>query len=501
MAMDTFGRYEILEELGSGAMGTVYRARDPKIGRIVAIKTIRAFGARPGEDDEYRQRFFREAQAAGNLSHPGIVTIFDVGEGEAAQTPYIVMEYIAGRTLESHLSVENNQPLSPDTSIDLVRQLAEALDYAHAQNIVHRDIKPANILVTPEGRAKITDFGVARLTHSEFTVRGQLIGTPAYMSPEQLKGDPADGRSDLFSLGVILYWLLTGEKPFAGDATSAIAKILYRDPDPVTRFNPSLGAEYDRVVNRALAKDPAARYQRGNEFAKDLSSVRLGAAPPLPPIPSVEAPKTNRLFRGAARHNALEKTVLLNPSDSSAEPTADPASHPTGGNRRKILVTAAMAAIGLSALLGFSALLLRPKSKPALAAHESPATPKKETSKWNVLSARKTSETAPARKASDTAAFQILCWHDFDSANLSVWVANTLVYETKLKSGRRLSGYLSAAAYAPPGKHVVRVQIISERGAYDQVRTIDADLAEGKEKTLEITCDELKGELNLAWQN
>ena len=147
--MDKLGRYEILEELGRGAMGTVYRARDPKIGRIVAIKTIRSFGASPGQDEEYRRRFFREAQAAGNLSHPGIVTIYDVGEDDSTQTPYIVMEYIAGRTLENWLAGETGHSPSIETSLDLVGQLAEALDYAHEQNIVHRDVKPANIIVNP----------------------------------------------------------------------------------------------------------------------------------------------------------------------------------------------------------------------------------------------------------------------------------------------------------------------------------------------------------------
>ena len=228
--MQQLGRYEVLEELGHGAMGTVYRARDPKIERVVAIKTVRVIGTTPEQETEYRRRFFREAQAAGKLSHPGIVTIHDVGEDEATQTPYIVMEYVEGRTLESLLTEPGLERPSLTASLELIKQVAEALDYAHTYSIVHRDIKPANIMVTAEGRAKITDFGIAKLTQSEFTVPGQILGTPAYLSPEQLKGIPIDGRSDLFALGVILYWMLTGQKPFAGDTSTVLTCLAISGP-------------------------------------------------------------------------------------------------------------------------------------------------------------------------------------------------------------------------------------------------------------------------------
>ena len=511
--MDKLGRYEILEELGRGAMGTVYRARDPKIGRIVAIKTILAFGAHAGKDDEYRQRFFREAQAAGNLSHPGIVTIHDVGEEETTKVPYIVMEYIAGRTLENLMTAEDSQRPSVEVSLDLVRQLAEALDYAHSQNIVHRDIKPANIMVTPEGRAKITDFGVARLTHSEFTVQGQLIGTPAYMPPEQLKGDPVDGRSDLFSLGVILYWLLTGEKPFAGDATTVIAKILYREPAPVTHFNPSLGPEYDRMVSRALAKEPAARFQRGKEFAEELGYLRAGQTPPHRPNPVVDARSKVTLPPWSPGSTVLEKTLPLDSAGPSTLPTPQQASQGRGGSARKSLTK--LAVIGITAMIFFSALLFRTMNDPSprvnksvVASKKSVATTKRSIAATNkaapsvsVLPARESSDT-PARKPSESATLQILCWHDFDSAELSVWVDNDLVYETKLEvTGKRISGYHSATVYVPSGKRTVRVQVKSNRDSYNETRTIDADLVQAEERTLEITCNEFENDFHLAWQN
>ena len=490
ITMDRLGRYEILEELGRGAMGKVYRARDPKIGRVVAIKTVRAFGARPGEDEQYRQRFFREAQAAGNLSHPGIVTIYDVGEEETTQIPYIVMEYVAGRTLESWLTDDSRQRSSLDTNIDLVRQLAEALDYAHAQNIVHRDIKPANIIVTLEGRAKITDFGVARLTQSEFTVEGQLIGTPAYMSPEQLKGEPVDGRSDLFSLGVILYWLLTGEKPFVGDATTVIVKILYGDPTPVSHLNSSLGSEYDCVVSRALARDPTARYQRGKQLAQELDHLRAGKIAPARPNPLANASPKDTLSQTSPHSTAPEKTVLLSSLNTLIFPWAQRWSQRAGrGARTKVT----LASVIVSVSFGLSALLFL-RSKPAPSVTKSIAATKKAASGVSYLPRHKVS--------SDPAILQIRCWHDFDSADLSVWVGNDLVYGTTLKvSRKRTHSYLSTAVYAPQGNHTIRVQVKSNRSRYYQTKVIDGDLAKDRENTLEITCSEFDNDLRLEWQN
>src|SRR5262245_15475458 len=273
--MQHLGRYEILAELGRGAMGTVYQARDPRIARVVAIKTI-SVQAAEGTDEEYRQRFFREAQAAGKLAHPGIVTIHDIGEDESTRTPYIVMECIDGQTLENKMrSAGQRLPLA--TTLELIKQIADALDYAHAQGIVHRDIKPANIIVTPDERAKIADFGVAKLTLNEYTMPGQVLGTPSYMSPEQLSGEPVTGQSDLFSLGVILYSMLTGDRPFSADTVTALTfQVVYQDPTPVTELNTSLGREFDHVIARVLAKKPADRYQRGSDLASDLDDLSQG---------------------------------------------------------------------------------------------------------------------------------------------------------------------------------------------------------------------------------
>jgi serine/threonine-protein kinase len=263
-----------VSEIGRGAMGTVYKARDPKIDRVVAIKTILLHQTADHEQREFRDRFFVEAQAAGRLLHPGIVTVFDVGEDPETFDPYIVMEYIEGPTLRKLLS-ENNNRLQFDDALQITIELAEALDYAHAQGVVHRDIKPANILISKEGQAKIGDFGIAQLDLAHITVPGRVLGTPAYMSPEQLEGQQVDGRSDLFSLGAILYAVLTGFSPFQGSsATTVCYKVANHEPLEATALVPELPPELDAVIARALAKDPAKRYQRGIEFARDLRQLR-----------------------------------------------------------------------------------------------------------------------------------------------------------------------------------------------------------------------------------
>jgi TonB family protein len=270
------GRYEIVEEVGRGAMGAVYKARDPNIGRIVAIKTILSSVLTGPLADEYRKRFQREARAAGILAHPGIVTVYDVDED--AGTAFLVMEFVTGRTLASALDRGERFPFSG--IYDLGSQLARALRYAHSHGVVHRDIKPANILLTappggaPDTMVKITDFGVAKLSNSQITTVQQMLGTPAFMSPEQCTGAPLDGRSDLFSLGVILYWMATGDKPFVGETLTALSyKIVHAEPIPPRSLNPGMPQRLEKIILRCLAKSPDARYPTGQEIAAELISL------------------------------------------------------------------------------------------------------------------------------------------------------------------------------------------------------------------------------------
>ena len=272
-ATKSFGRYEVLAELGRGAMGVVYKARDPQIGRLVAVKTVSLWGQEPEQETEFRQRFVNEAQAAGRLNHPGIVAVFDVGESPETREPYIVLEFVNGESLAKILSREKKLPLS--RALKLAEEIAEALDYAHAQGVVHRDIKPGNILVNEAGNAKIADFGIAKLNLAHFTLPGRVLGTPAYMAPEQLIGEGVDGRSDVFSLGVILYAMVTGHSPFHGNsATTVCYKVANREPLPVSALDITLPADLDYVIARAMAKDPKERYQRGAEMAADLRMLQ-----------------------------------------------------------------------------------------------------------------------------------------------------------------------------------------------------------------------------------
>jgi serine/threonine protein kinase len=270
--MDRIGRYKIVRELGRGAMGVVYHAIDPNIGRPVAIKTIN-LGAmlNPEEQERMRERLFREARSAGILSHPGIVTIYDVEQqGELA---YIAMEYVDGPTLDQLLS--RAQAVTPQQMFSILAQTAVALDYAHGKGIVHRDVKPANIMIAGDGTAKITDFGIAKITASEqFTMTGSIVGTPHYMSPEQVQGQPVDGRSDQFSLCVIAFEMLTGEKPYTGEhLTTVVYKIVAEEPPSPHRINSTLGPAIETVLRKGLAKKPEARYESCEEFIGALEKA------------------------------------------------------------------------------------------------------------------------------------------------------------------------------------------------------------------------------------
>ena len=277
------GRYVIIREIGRGAMGVVYKAHDPVIEREVAIKAIHLnFQVTDEEKELYLSRFYREAKAAGKLNHPGIVTIYDVDEDKEQSIPFIVMEFLDGTNLQEFTSAGTRLPVEHIRSV--IMQMADALSYAHEHSIVHRDVKSANIIILPDMKAKITDFGIARLPSSDLTRSGQFIGTPNYMSPEQIEGKTqVDGRSDLFSLGVIFYMLLTGERPFLGDSFNTVAyKIVNIDPLPPSAINPEVPAGYNRILMRMLAKDPAARYASGRELFEDLKSLHPSESVPHP---------------------------------------------------------------------------------------------------------------------------------------------------------------------------------------------------------------------------
>jgi len=260
------GRYRILGELGRGAMGVVYKAEDPNLDRVVALKTIILDEDAEGRA-EYHKRFMLEAKAAGKLSHPNIVTTFDCGEHEGIT--YLAMEYLEGTDLRTRLIKDG---VTPAEALGIARQVAEGLAYAHQRGVVHRDIKPGNIMLNARGEAKIMDFGLARMRAADHkTSTGMVLGTPRYMSPEQISGEPVDQRSDIFSLGIVLYEMITGTRLFSGEDMHQVQhSITQFEAVPPSRLVPGLPAMLDFVVARALKKDPAVRYQDADELAADL---------------------------------------------------------------------------------------------------------------------------------------------------------------------------------------------------------------------------------------
>jgi len=275
--MEKIGKYKIIEVLGKGAMGIVYKAMDPDINREVAIKTIHFDTVAEGrEQEEMQQRFMREAQAAGRLTHPNIVMIYDVGR-EGGMT-YIVMQCIEGRSLAKMIGGDERLPV--DYIVRLMTQVCQALDYAHQKGIVHRDVKPANILLDSSGNPFLADFGVARMETSTVTQTGTVMGTPSYMSPEQVMGKKVDKRSDIFSLGVILFELLSGKRPFAGDSiTTVMYRIVHDVPLSLKDVQKDVPAGFDFIVSKALAKDPEQRYQSCLEMAYDFANVTTLPSP------------------------------------------------------------------------------------------------------------------------------------------------------------------------------------------------------------------------------
>jgi eukaryotic-like serine/threonine-protein kinase len=541
---ERFGRYEILAEQGRGAMGIVYKARDPKINRVVAVKTITLAGQPPEEEQEYRERFFREAEAAGRLSHPGIVTIFDVGEEPDTRAPYIVMEFVNGQSLDKLLSGEYRK-LPLETALRLAHELAEALDCAHGQGVVHRDLKPANILVTDEGHAKIADFGIAKLNLATQTLAGRALGTPAYMSPEQLSGESVDGRSDLFSLGVVLYTILTGYRPFQGNSALTVSfKIVNRDPVPATILETQLPQGVDYIINRAMAKDPAQRYQRGMEMALDIQDLVEG----------------RELWSKAKKHDSSTPALMPLGSEAGAAAMPRPAVRPKSQGqghavaervldkmRKNFLVTALL----LAGVLLFAVRVgqfLRPQAPPVehmvgigtaepmpmaqnISNIKAPLAPSKPPSTDNPTTAKPTEASPVAASATpkiphrtravttkadqanlatalSTATLDIEVEHHFAEAHLSIWIDGHLSYSHLLDGVDKkhlvvfhhIQGHEFHAMQVPTGNHHLRVEVTSPANSIDKSGEISGAFAGGNEKMLHVRFDK-HGEMDLSLDN
>jgi eukaryotic-like serine/threonine-protein kinase len=310
------GRYRIQRKLGAGGMADVYLAEDQELGRRVAIKIL---NGRHANDDQFIERFRREAKNAAALNHPNIVSIYD--RGEAEDTYYIAMEFLDGRTLKELIVSRGAAPIN--VAIEYARQILSALRFAHRHGIVHRDIKPHNVLVDSEGRVKVTDFGIARAGTSQMTETGSIVGTAQYLSPEQARGGEVDPRSDLYSLGVVLYELLTGKTPFDGDTPVEIAmKHLSNAPKPPSKLRPEVPPELDKVVLRALAKNPDERYQSADEMEADLERVARGAG-----VAAATVDAATQVLRAPAAATAADSTsaTMIAPPPSARTRVAPPA--------------------------------------------------------------------------------------------------------------------------------------------------------------------------------
>ena len=519
-----FGRYEIVAELGRGAMGVVYKALDPQIGRTVAVKTVSLLGQEPDEEKEFRLRFNHEAQAAGRLHHPGIVAIFDVGENPENGDPYIVLEYVAGESLNRILAREKKLPLG--TALQLVEEVAEALDYAHAQGVIHRDVKPGNILLTEDGHAKIADFGIAKLNLAHFTLPGKVLGTPAYMSPEQLSGEGVDGRSDLFSLGVILYAMVTGHSPFQGNsATTVCFKVANREPVAASALDLTLPRELDEVIARAMAKNPEERYQRGAELAEDVRLVQqmfkpgstttsLRAVAPLATASTgtrnrttrqAAAPGTSRVAQVAKADKAVRTAVrkapirdlILGASTLIVLVFVAAQTRLQVTSSREVSAYVAPAAVGSSPNSA--------KDVPGAAAVGVPATPAPASTpprKRRPPTAHATSPIVVPLSNLDLAV-----QHQFKDATLFVWVDDKLMLTKPLHGAAQkhlvvfngLKGVESETLKVPAGKHVIRVRALSADETVDLSRTASGEFIGGADKALHVTIDKHNTVMKLSW--
>ncbi|WP_296187479.1 serine/threonine-protein kinase [Pseudomonas sp. UBA1879] len=343
--IEQLGKYRIESVLGKGAMGTVYKAYDPHIARVVALKTIRKELLGDGHQEQLISRFQNEAQAAGRLSHPNIVAVYDYGEDDGAA--YIAMEFIDGIALNTRL--RNQEPRQFTQVTGWMRQLLGALHYAHVKGVIHRDVKPANLIITADNEVKVTDFGIARIDTSVLTQTGSMIGTPSYMSPEQFCGEVVDGRSDVFSAGIVLYQLLTGERPFSGSATMVMQQILNQTPVPPSSLNPTLSPQFDTLISRALAKRADDRFASALDFLQALESLSgeqsLGSV-------EIDDDRTRLIIpaslsstglRGAAISSSCEVLATLMPWKNQIRPQLESALSQQIGPLARLLVKRSLA--------------------------------------------------------------------------------------------------------------------------------------------------------------
>jgi Protein kinase domain len=447
------GRYEITGETGRGMMGVVYRAVDPVLGRTVALKTVNIRLAAGDEDRaSFEARFMAEARAAAQLSHPAIVTVHDFGRDAGTDTLYIALEHLEGRTLAEIVRADG--ALHWRRALAIGGRIAGALDHAHQRGIIHRDVKPANIMVLASGEPKLMDFGIAKIDAADLTAPGDFLGTPAYMSPEQATGAEIDGRSDVFSLGAVLYLALTGRRAFDAPTVPGVVARVVHEPAGALEL-PDLPADVESILERCLAKSPASRYARARHLEEDIEDVLAGRPP---------------------RH--LEGWVEVAAPVLAPGPAAGPAAAATGDvvirwvDRLGWRGLAAIAAC--LALIAVGAALMRRPPETSVAAEPAATTPL---------------IPAPAR-------LEVSLRHPFRVGTLRVWVDGALALEETvpgrvtrdLLALKLRRGTFTGVLDVPPGERVVRVQVDDGDG-FRESRRIRATFASGQARRLDATVD------------
>jgi serine/threonine-protein kinase len=504
----TLGRYEIHSEIGRGAMGVVYKAGDPLLGRSVALKVIQC--AFPLGADEHRlleQRFLHEASLAASLSHPNIVVVHDVGFDAQASRPFIALEYLEGRTLAAIIAC--GESMDWRECLRMTARLADALHHAHAHGVVHRDIKPSNIMVLPAGHAKILDFGVAKTSKAHVTAAGELWGTPSYMSPEQASGQRVDGRSDLFSLGTVLYELLTGRRAFGADGIAqVIHRLLHEEPPRPSRINAALPREVDLLVARALSKDLEHRYPDGRAFVEDIEDVLLGrslrerglaAVAPEVRLPAVESGPSPSAHKGPPTLTTRRSAPAW--QRGSTQPA----------RARNLLLGGALA---IGVVVVFLGATSGPAATwaPAAATARSPLTPAGGAAGVAPPLATTVAVTAPPASASvpppvpvvEPARVAISLEHDVKDGKVRVWVDDKIVLERTLAGTetrnllffKKRRGVFAEVLSLPPGQRTFRLEV--EGDGEKRSARLRGTLRSDETRLLEAKAG---GKLRLEWKS
>jgi serine/threonine-protein kinase len=476
-APQTIGRYTIEAEVGRGTMGIVYRAKDSLLARTVALKTVGSFPAAAEDAASFEHRFLNEARAAAGLSHPNIVAVHDFGSDPATGTLFMALEFLQGETLEA---VARRGPMEWAPACRIGARVARALHAAHAAGIVHRDVKPANIMLLPSGEPKVMDFGIAKVPASELTRAGEVFGTPANMSPEQAQGDALDGRSDLFSLGTVLYQLLTGRRAFTGQNLPRILAAVVTEAPAAPSASAAMPAGVDQVVAMALAKSPRNRYQTGESMAEDLDDVVAGRAPRHASAPQ-EAAADDPLAGLLDSPAAAQATLALPRPPMVAAPATPPAP------RRFVLPAVIAAGLLLVLVAGWRMSARRVAAPVSQGAAEVPR------------AAANPEPDAPARLTID---FE----HHMRNGTLKVWIDDALVLERPLEGRllqrvgglRRYKGQIRETIEVTPERHAARVEVAWD-GKVRTARTA-ATFRPDAARTLDIEVLRVLDDLTLEWQ-